>query len=80
VEVKRPAAALVLSMSFAAAAPVSFASAQDKDPGKDAYARACESCHGPAGRGGQGPALLPYTLKLSELIAIVRLGIGLMPV
>jgi mono/diheme cytochrome c family protein len=52
-----------------------------QETGKAAYAKAgCESCHGPAGNGrGQGPALVPFTLELSELITIVRQGVGLMP-
>ena len=48
-------------------------------PGRAAYAKACESCHGPEGRGGTAPALVPFTLELSDLIAIVRQGIGVMP-
>jgi mono/diheme cytochrome c family protein len=47
--------------------------------GRAAYAKACESCHGPEGHGGTAPALVPFTLELSELIAIVRQGIGVMP-
>jgi len=47
--------------------------------GKTAYAKACESCHGPEAKGGTAPALVPFTLELSELIAIVRQGIGVMP-
>jgi mono/diheme cytochrome c family protein len=49
-------------------------------PGQAAFARVCEPCHGPQGNGaGQGPALVPYSRELSELVAIVRSGLGLMP-
>ena len=49
--------------------------------GKAAYAKAgCDTCHGPGGNGnGQGPALVPFTLELRELVTIVRQGVGLMP-
>jgi mono/diheme cytochrome c family protein len=46
--------------------------------GEPAYAKHCESCHGRRAGGGQAPALVPFTLELSELIAIVRQGIGVM--
>ena len=51
----------------------------DSGSGRAAYAKACEACHGPDGQGGTAPALVPFTLELSELIAIVRQGIGVMP-
>ena len=51
----------------------------DSAAGRPAYAKACESCHGPEGHGGTAPALVPFTLELSDLIAIVRQGIGVMP-
>ncbi len=50
------------------------------DPGRAAYARVCEACHGPMGKGGgQGPALVPFEIELGELVTIVRQGIGMMP-
>jgi mono/diheme cytochrome c family protein len=54
---------------------------RQESKGKAAYAKAgCEACHGPEGNGkSQGPALVPFTLELSELITIVRQGIGVMP-
>jgi mono/diheme cytochrome c family protein len=54
--------------------------ADEKHPGQVAYVRACESCHGPSGRGAQGPPVVPYKWTLAELAAIIRQGIGLMPV
>lgn len=52
-----------------------------QEKGNAAYAKAgCETCHGPGGNGnGQGPALVPFTLDLRELVTIVRQGVGLMP-
>jgi len=50
------------------------------DTGKAVFGRVCESCHGPEANGqGQGRALVPYKKELSELVAIVRQGVGLMP-
>ena len=55
------------------------AAGDDPPPGKAVYARVCESCHGADGKGGTAPALVPFTLELSELVTIVRQGIGVMP-
>ena len=46
---------------------------------KAPYTRVCEACHGPEGRGGQGPALVPFKKESTELNEIVRQGIGQMP-
>ena len=66
---------------FAASAGSADATDRQEPKGKAAYAKAgCEGCHGPEGNGkSQGPALVPFTLELSELITIVRQGIGVMP-
>jgi mono/diheme cytochrome c family protein len=61
------------------AARLAVRSNGDKPEGKAAYARTCEACHGPDGAGATAPALVPFTLELSELITIVRQGIGVMP-
>lgn len=53
---------------------------QEKNPGGAVFTRVCESCHGTAASGGQGPPLVPFRKELPELVAIVRQGIGLMPV
>jgi mono/diheme cytochrome c family protein len=51
-----------------------------QDAGKAVFARVCETCHGPGGNGaGQGPALVPFSKELSELVGIVRQGVGMMP-
>ena len=66
---------ILVCLMFGAAA----AFGQD-DPGKAAYTRACETCHGPNGNGdAQGPPLVPLAHGRAELTAIVRQGVGLMP-
>jgi mono/diheme cytochrome c family protein len=49
------------------------------DDPKAPYTRVCEPCHGSEARGGQGPALVPFKKELTELIEIVRQGLGQMP-
>jgi mono/diheme cytochrome c family protein len=53
--------------------------ATDEPQGRAAYARVCQACHGPEGSGGTAPVLVPFTLELSEVLTIVRQGIGVMP-
>jgi quinoprotein glucose dehydrogenase len=48
-------------------------------PPEAAFARVCQSCHGPAGTGGFAPSLVPMTRSAAEVLAIVREGIGQMP-
>jgi quinoprotein glucose dehydrogenase len=61
----------------AAAAPgVTSAAAQ---PGEAVFARICEPCHGPQGRNGFAPSLVPMNRSTDEVTAIVREGIGQMP-
>lgn len=47
--------------------------------GAAAYANVCQACHGPDGRGGLAPALVPMSKGPLEVLAIVREGIGQMP-
>jgi quinoprotein glucose dehydrogenase len=47
--------------------------------GADTYGRVCQTCHGPNGRGGVGPALVPMTKAVDEVLGIVREGFGEMP-
>jgi mono/diheme cytochrome c family protein len=47
--------------------------------GADAFQRVCQPCHGPDGKGSVGPALVPMTKGLAEVLGIVREGIGQMP-
>ena len=62
-----------------AAATATSAAAQD-DRAKTAYDHSpCSMCHGDAGGGDVGPALVPMTYELTEFTGIVRGGIGHMP-
>jgi mono/diheme cytochrome c family protein len=58
---------------------VSMASTAHDDPGKAAYIRVCEVCHGADGRGDAGPALVPLDKEVDEVLGIVRDGTGQMP-
>jgi mono/diheme cytochrome c family protein len=73
------AATLVAAAVVCAGAVTPQAVRHGDTPGKTAYAKACEACHGPEGSGGTAPALVPFTLELQELMTIVRQGIGVMP-
>jgi len=68
--------AIVLLLCCAAASSVSHA---QEDPGKAAYTRVCEVCHGPEARGDAGPSLVPLDKEYDEVLAIVREGVGQMP-
>jgi mono/diheme cytochrome c family protein len=72
--IQRPA--IVLLLLCAAASTVVRA---QEDPGKAAYARVCEVCHGAEGRGDAGPSLVPLDKEYDEVLGIVREGVGQMP-
>ena len=55
------------------------AHASDDPPGKVPYDRVCRVCHGPEGRGNQGPRLVPFEIEADELLVQVREGSGEMP-
>ena len=55
------------------------AAAQEPHPGQAPYDRVCKVCHGPDGEGNAGPALVPFTMELEELLIKVREGGGEMP-
>ena len=74
--VRVPAVAVVLLLLSAAASTVSRA---QENPGQAAYTRICQACHGPEGRGGAGPSLVPLDKEYEEVLAIVREGGGQMP-
>src|SRR6202030_2357749 len=57
-----------------------IAKAQDPvSAGKASFERVCGLCHGPQGRGGIGPALVPMTHESDEVLDIAREGRGMMP-
>lgn len=58
---------------------ISSAHAQDDHPGKVPYERVCRVCHGPEGRGNQGPRLIPFEMDVDELLVRIREGGGEMP-
>jgi mono/diheme cytochrome c family protein len=71
---------LVLSAAvFCLQSLMTPAHASDDHPGKAPYDRVCRVCHGPEGRGNQGPRLIPFEMEVDELIVQVREGSGEMP-
>ena len=52
---------------------------QEPHPGQAPYDRVCKVCHGPEGRGNQGPRLVPFEMEVDELLVRVREGGGEMP-
>jgi quinoprotein glucose dehydrogenase len=49
------------------------------EQGDVAFARVCQACHGPQGRNGLAPALVPMSKSANEVLGIVREGLGQMP-
>ena len=67
-------------VSVVAVSGLSIAEGQEKEPaGKAPYDRVCRVCHGPEAKGNQGPALVPFTMEVDELLIRVREGSGEMP-
>ncbi len=62
-----------------AAACVGPAVAQEAPAPSAAYSKHCETCHGKAAGGANAPGLVPYDAELSELVTVVRQGLGMMP-
>ena len=58
---------------------ITSAHASDDHPGKAPYDRVCRVCHGPEGRGNQGPRLVPFEKDPDDLLVQVREGSGEMP-
>jgi mono/diheme cytochrome c family protein len=40
--------------------------------GEELYANKCRRCHGPEGRGAQGPALVPFKWSDKEALRLIR--------
>jgi mono/diheme cytochrome c family protein len=47
--------------------------------GEELYANKCGRCHGPEGRGAQGPTLVPFTWSDQEALKLIRQPICDMP-
>jgi mono/diheme cytochrome c family protein len=73
------AAALIVAIEWAMAAPLPRAVQPASNPGKAAFDGICAGCHGPDGAGDIGPRLVPFTRSSRELLAVVREGVGMMP-
>jgi len=69
-------AAAVLTLLCAAGSTVSRGQEQ---PGKAAYSRTCQVCHGAEARGDAGPSLVALEKEYEEVLGIVREGTGQMP-
>ena len=76
----RISVALALALSLAVATSVTFAARQEGGPsGKDMpghaiYDKTCSRCHGPEGRDGKAPWLVPFRWNYAQALDIVRHG------
>ena len=73
---------LTIWLAFAAACvltPFAGMGAAEPHPGQAPYDRECKVCHGAEGIGNAGPALVPFSLDVDELLIRVREGGGEMP-
>ena len=43
-----------------------------EDPGEKVYAANCSRCHGPEGRGVQGPNLIPFKMSYEKALELIR--------
>jgi mono/diheme cytochrome c family protein len=51
---------------------LTFVGAAADDPGRQAYDGYCKRCHGPEGRGGEGPRLVPFRWTYEQTLNRVR--------
>jgi mono/diheme cytochrome c family protein len=50
-----------------------------EDPGQGLYDGKCKRCHGPEGRGGQGPSLIPFNWTYEKALEQIRYPLCEMP-
>lgn len=70
------------AFGFAQARPFDFAQARPFDsaqvgsliPGRDVYDEQCSRCHGPEGREGKAPWLVPFRWNVQQALNIIRSG------
>jgi mono/diheme cytochrome c family protein len=62
------AGSTILAMSLCALAVLGADGRRDESR----YAEKCGGCHGPAGRGGTAPALVPFLWKDAQALKLVR--------
>lgn len=73
-------ATVLALLGIGLASLVSSVQAQDHEGEMHAYESSmCASCHGPAGKGDPGPAIVPLALDKWEFAQLVREGKGAMP-
>ena len=67
-------------LAVAGGGPIAAQENADADQGKQTFSEAgCVMCHGPSGRGAQGPSLVPMERDFPDFGRVVREGIGEMP-
>jgi mono/diheme cytochrome c family protein len=49
------------------------------DPGETVYRSNCSRCHGPEGRGAQGPTLIPFNWSDEQALDLIRRPVCDMP-